>query len=398
MNEEKIYKFAVGFLLIDAPHSALNMFGNRPGTGDKNEIIVKKLKKGKDLYPYISSQAWRYWLRNTLERKFGWDLSPLEKVEGKNQVYTSANPIKYKDDDVFGYMRAIKKEKKVKIKDKKNKEKTKNIKLDITVTRTSPLKNTPLVSVFSIKNSLTKDEAYASRHEGDPVPYSSEFYSTVFKGAFSLDLDSVGRFSIKNKSGYRNLISEKEIPDELEDVKQEYELLKEEAKKLKSHIDENEWVLDLEIRKKRAVETIKALKYLSGGAKLTEYLTDVTPKFIILGMFGGGINPFISDIVYEKDGNILLDKDVLISRLLEFKDVLNPKKIFIGKDKGFMRDWDSLLESVATNENEEKKQKETNVNKEGDFDKLKKEGIEIVVTTVGEAIDGFAKEIEKYYE
>lgn len=348
--------FVAGMILIDAPHSALNMLGTDSSMPDRNIMRVKKLKKGRNAYIYVSPQAWRFWWRNTLANRFNWELSPLFREE--KQVFTSANPINYSDDDVFGYMRAFKKGKS-----------------NITVTRVSPLKNTPLISLFPERNSLTVDEGYASRHEGDPVPYSSEFYSTVLKGAFSIDLNSVGVFVIKDKAGFKNILKEDEVPSSMSE---EYKEMKEEAEKLNSKISDEKWILPSEIRKKRVVETLLALKYLYGGAKLTEYLTDVTPKFIMLGMFEGGINPFISDIVYEQKGDIVFDKDALVSRISEFKDILNPKKIFIGKDKGFMKDWDSALTELKKD--------------------LEKNGITTEIVTIGKAIDGFIKEIEKYYE
>lgn len=351
-------KFAIGMVLIDAPHSALNMLGIDENLPDRNVTRVKKFRKGGKSYPYVSSQAWRYWWRRTLEEHFGWKLSPLFREQ--KQVFTAANPIEYPDDDVFGYMRAFKKGN-----------------TNITVTRVSPLKNTPLISLLPDRSSVTVDEGYASRHEGDPVPYSQEFYSTVLKGAFSLDLDAVGRFTIIDKAGFKNLLRENEIPKSLKEVKSEHEKIVSKAKKLGAQMSEREWLMPSEIRKKRAAETINALRYLFGGAKQTQYLTDVTPKFVILAMLEGGINPFISNIIYEDKGEIKLDAEALISRILEFKELLNPKIVFIGKDMGFMREWEEDLKKV----------------KEG----LEKEGIEVEITTVGDAIGKFAKEVEAYY-
>lgn len=74
----------------------------------------------------------------------------------KRLQFTSANPIEYPDDDVFGYMRAMSK------------------KEGGTVTRISPLKNSPLIAV--IGQNPTEDFGVMSRHEGDPVPYEHEFY------------------------------------------------------------------------------------------------------------------------------------------------------------------------------------------------------------------------------
>ena len=360
-------RFGVGMLLIDAPHSALNMLGTDTTRADRNVMIVKKFRKGRDQYVYVSPQAWRYWWRTTLKEKFRWKLSPLEKKEGVNQVYTAANPVEYPDDDVFGYMRAIN-------------EKKGNKKLNATVTRVSPLKNTPLISLYPYRSSVTTDEGYASRHEGDPVPYSSEFYSTILKGAFSIDLDMVGKFVIVEKSGYKNLLKIDEIPEEFENIKSQYIQMQNNITNNGGKISTGEWIMAKNIRKKRAAETIKALKYLFGGAKLTEYLTDVTPKFIILGMFEGGINPFISGIIYEDKGEIKLDADAIIERVMMYIDILEPKKIFIGKDAGFMKEWNGDLNKIKGALKEEKN------------------GVTVEITTVGDAIDKFAKEIENYYD
>lgn len=352
-------RFAVGLVLIDAPHSALNMLGIDESLPERTITRVKKLRKGGKLYPYISPQAWRYWWRKTLSEHFDWNLSSTVREE--KQVFTAANPVEYPDDDVFGYMRAFKKGK-----------------VNITVTRISPLKNTPLVSLLPDRSSVTQDEGYASRHEGDPVPYSQEFYSTVLKGAFSLDLDAVGKYTIVDKAGFKNLLRVDEIPKNLSEVKGEYETIMSKAKKIGAAIDEREVIMPVEIRKKRATEVIKALRYIFGGAKQTQYLTDVTPKFVILAMFEGGINPFISEIVYEDRGEIKFDSEALISRIIEFNEILDPKKLFIGKDKGFMRDWDEELEKVKGS--------------------LVKNEIEVKITTVGDAIEGFVKEVEAYYK
>ncbi len=354
-------RFAVGMVLIDAPHSALNMFGIDETTPERTVTRVKKLRKGGLSYPYVSPQAWRYWWRKTLAEYFEWPLSPMFREQ--KQVFTSANPVEYPDDDVFGYMRAIKKGN-----------------VNITVTRISSLKTSPLISLLPDRSSVTLDEGYASRHEGDPVPYAQEFYSTVLKGVFSLDLDSVGKFTIIDKAGFKNLLTKDEIsklPKSLSDVKSEYELILQKAVNINAKIEDKEIIMPNEIRKKRASETIKALRYIFGGAKQTQYLTDVTPKFIILAMFEGGINPFISEIVYEDRGEINFDSEALISRILEFKEILEPRKLFIGKDKGFMREWDDELKKVRNS--------------------LKEEGIETEVTTVGDAIEKFAKEVEAYY-
>jgi CRISPR-associated protein Cst2 len=377
--------FVSGLVLIDTPHSALNMFGTDTSVAERNRMVVKKLKRGRESYVYVSAQSWRYWWRQTLENKFKWNLSPLYKVESKNQVYTKANPVKYEDDDVFGYMRAVE---------------------NLTVTRISPLKNTPLISVFPLRNSVTSDFANTSRHEGSPVLYESEFYSTVLKGAFSLDLDSVGNFLFRDQAGFRNLINFDSLIDKIKDSKtkdkkkkiEKLENLKKEiawekeylkaAEEMGAEINETAWIMPNDVRKERAQNTLNALKYLNGGAKQTLFLTDLTPKFIILAMFEGGLNPFISDIVYEKNGEIIFDDRTLIARIKDFEDALITKRIFIGKDEGFMKEWDPKITQLNQYNGEKSKghKKGTGKNK-----------IKVISGSVNKIIDKFNDEFKVVY-
>ncbi|RMD86997.1 MAG: type I-B CRISPR-associated protein Cas7/Cst2/DevR, partial [Calditrichaeota bacterium] len=90
--------FVTGLLLIDAPASALNNLGNIPGARTDNTVGVKMIKTREGAYPYVSAQAFRYWLRTTLEKgNFGWKAAPIFRE--KKVAYTDANPIKWWDDD-----------------------------------------------------------------------------------------------------------------------------------------------------------------------------------------------------------------------------------------------------------------------------------------------------------
>lgn len=291
---------AIGFLLVDAPHSALNNAGIDASERTENIVRIKAIRRGKRVYPYVSGQAFRYWWRQTLSEKFAWNLSPLEKVERKNQVYTMADPLNYEDDDVFGYMKALKKE---------------------TVTRLSPLKTSPLISVVSTYP--TQDFGVAARHEGDPVPYEHEFYSTVLKGIFSLDLNQVGVFYRINKTGYKNLYEELEGKLKVDGASEEAD----------------KFTIAREKRKKRIKDTLNALPYLFGGAKLATHLTDVTPKLIILAVIDGG-NHLFMNLVDENDGEAEFKFDALKEIIQEYGDILLTD-VYVGKRKGFRDDWDS---------------------------------------------------------
>lgn len=75
--------FITGLLLIDAPASALNNAGQERGARTDNVIVVKKIRTPVGVYPYVSAQALRYWLRTTLERSSDKWVSAQVFREGK---------------------------------------------------------------------------------------------------------------------------------------------------------------------------------------------------------------------------------------------------------------------------------------------------------------------------
>ena len=310
----------IGIMLVDAPHSALNNSGMTAGDRTENIVRTKTIQKGRHTYPYVSGQAVRHWWRETLLEKFDWKMSPLIREE--KIVFSEANPLIYEDDDIFGYMRAPK---------GRGSE---------TVTRTSPLKVSPLVSV--IPQIPVQDFGVSSRHEGDPVPYEHEFYSTILKGIFSLNIDSVGVFTSKNRAGHKNIT--KELSEQLKNS---------EAKERES----GTWVLPTNIRIKRTVETIKALPYIFGGAMQSRHLTDVTPKFLIMSIIDGG-NHIFMNVINEKDGEMVIDFDGLLEIAQDYKDLfLSP--IYIAKRKGFLNEIDDKINDKILSSKKGKDTEET---------------------------------------
>lgn len=300
-------KTVVGFMLVDAPHSALNNAGMDAGERTENIVRVKAIRRGRNVYPYVSGQALRYWWRATLEEKYGWTLSPV--IREKKIAFTHANPVEYDDDDIFGYMRALKE------------------KEGGTVTRLSPLKNSPLISVIS--QIPTNDFGVMARQEGDPVPYEHEFYSTVLKGIFSLSLDSVGVFYSIDKTGYKNM----------------YPKLEEIAEKSGALKEGNKWIMPKDIRVKRAQEAIAVLPYLSGGAKQTSHLTDVSPKFLVLTALEGG-NHIFMNLAKEDNGEVAVSMDALEEVIQDYSENLLTD-IYIGRREGFMDNLENKIQGLV---------------------------------------------------
>lgn len=303
-------KTIVGMMLIDAPHSALNNAGMEAGERTENIVRTKTIQKGRETYPYVSGQALRYWWRETLKEKYDWDMSPLTRE--KKIVYSEANPLEYEDDDIFGYMRAPK---------GRGSE---------TVTRISPLKVSPLVSV--LPQTPTQDYGTASRQEGDPVPYEHEFYSTVLQGIFSLDIDRVGIFTSENRTGYKN-ITEK-LEKELQDSD--------------ATLEESSWKLPNSARKKRVRETLNSIPYLFGGAMSSRHLTDVSPKFIVMALIEGG-NHLFMNLVHSDNGEVIIDFDAILEVAKDYEELfLTP--IYIGRRQGFLNEInETLVEDLIKN-------------------------------------------------
>ncbi len=301
-----------GFVLIDAWASALNNAGAQRSERTDNIVRTKVFWRGKQAYPYVSGQAWRFWWRSTLEEKSGWDLSPINRE--KKIAYTEADPLTYPDDDIFGYMRAPKK-----VKDAAGKKMKSE-----TLTRLSALKNSALVSVSPHRP--TEDFGTFSRFEGDPVPYEHEFYSTVMKGIFSLDMESVGVFKTQATAGSQHLPSNFAIPEEHSSNCEK---------------DEDYIVLKKDLRVKRARETLQAIYHLSGGAMQARHLTRVAPSLVVVGGFSTGTHMF-NHLVGEKDGEPEFKFSSIEQILSDYEeDRLTP--IYIGREEGFM---DSLSDDL----------------------------------------------------
>ena len=360
-----------GFILIDVDAAALNNAGVVSRAGIENTVETKKIIKEGRSYPYVSGQAWGYWWRNTLQNDFSWNLSPVFYDKEKGIAYTEANPFEYPDDDMFGYMRAAKeivrdKKSGEPIKAKNGKEKTE----DATVTRIAPLKNSALIAIGNTQ--IARNFSSMSRQNDFPVPYGKEEYSAIMKGMFSIDIDQVGTFSSYNKTGFKNLNDnlKEELQKKCTVIEDSFVVDKDKKK-------EKLLRMDVEIRKKRIEETIKALKTINGGAMQTNNMVDVTPKFIVLALTKSGNHPF-SHIVSTDP----VHHDQSIFGVEDFKEVLNEYKddfignVYVGKRGGFWNEYNCDLDDL------------NNFSYNGENQK-------VFYLPVNQAIDSFCKEINE---
>lgn len=336
-------KTIVGAYLIDAPFTALNNSGIDKKAANENEVATKTIYSPEGVRPYVSAQALRYWWRNILEEKFNWKCSPVEKIKA-NQAVTEADPLEYDDDDIFGYMSARKEE----VEGKKNP-------VNVTVTRVSPLKCSPLIG---LPIRPTSDFGVMNRKfEGNPVLFNHQFYSNILKGIFALDLDTAGVFTSIDKPGSKNLSA-----DLVNKYGDEGLMVGEDGKKFAAPSD---------LRNKRVTETVSALRYLNGGAMQTLHHTDVTPKLIILAAINSGNNIFMDIFPHNSYDNGLINLDALSEVLEDYKDDLLTG-VYIGRFSGFgTANEEEIMHFKAP------------------------EGVELTVTSPAKAIDKFAMEISE---
>ncbi len=318
--------FITGLILIDAPASALNNSGEKiPNARTENTVAVKfiRTQDGKT-YPYVSAQAFRYWLRQTLldAKDIAWSESPIEREE--KIAYTAANPITY-DDDLMGYMRAPKGGGK-----KKKGDESADAEDKATVTRVLPLRVSTFVSISPVN--ITDDFGTMTRQEADPVPYEHQFYRTTLVGAVSLNLGLAGKFFYKRRTGFVNL-------DDLRRQQAEQAGLE--------HLpDETAYRLPADERIRRVSALLKGIGRLDGGAKQTLHYTDVAPAVSISAVIRGGNNPF-QYVFTHRNGVPVFNADVfqqVFDDLVGQNTLLSP--VYIGWKLGYLPEE---LAKVPTN-------------------------------------------------
>jgi CRISPR-associated protein Cst2 len=213
-DSQKLITHIAGTFLIKANGSFLNGAGLGSGE-DRNYSIIKTFQDGSRGHfyrvPYVSSQSWRRWLRNTLIEETDWKASKLRALHENKDGHTDKlggefNPVEYPEDDIFGYMRTEKGSGKPRkaVEAEDNGEDEEAVKQDATSTqrgtrvktlaRTSPLSTSILVS---LRNSgwEGRDEGFVHLTEGTPQPYKTQFYNTNMQGIFCLSYKRLGTFS-----------------------------------------------------------------------------------------------------------------------------------------------------------------------------------------------------------
>ncbi|PZG34220.1 type I-B CRISPR-associated protein Cas7/Cst2/DevR [Spongiactinospora gelatinilytica] len=246
----------VGKVVLDVVAGAPNN-----GRGEDNLAQVKQMRVGRDIHPYVSAQAFRRWLRDSLPASE--PISPVVRsgTGQKQQAYTQGRPDLYLDDDLFGYMVAVKGDK------------TK------TCQRDTVLATGTFVSVAPrppVRDFGTMSRGFAAGE--NPVLHAHEFYTAELAGDVLLDVPRVGVFEIDG-TGLKVALPE---PAAL--------LARDNGAEPVTFRGGS--ALRLPMPERRAALLLRMLTAVRGGAKQALHYGDRTPALVLLAPTLGGINPF----------------------------------------------------------------------------------------------------------
>jgi CRISPR-associated protein Cst2 len=296
------YPIVTAAVLIEANGAALNNAGQETGARVDNAIVVKQIRIGRLRYPYISGQAWRRWWREVLYADFGWPASPVTVIARPQQAFTAGDPIRFQEDDLFGYMVARRRD---------------GGGQGGTFRRISPLKNSLLISV--LPNVIGSDFGHFTRNlpaGANPLLYEAEHYTSCLQGAFTISLADVGEFAVG------------EMADLSADVRQAHQNDLEEA-------GERAVRLGRPRRVERVQQVLQSLARLRGGAHLARNLSDVVPVGVLVGFMDGGNAPL--QRLFEPDESnerVRLNLTRLRSVLNDYRDRMltppNSRPLFFG--------------------------------------------------------------------
>ncbi|MFY1652762.1 type I-B CRISPR-associated protein Cas7/Cst2/DevR [Solwaraspora sp. WMMB762] len=289
---------------------ALGVVAGAPnnGQGEDNVAKAKAMRVGRDVFPYVSAQAFRRWLRDSLPADE--PRSPVIRSGSgkKQQAYTSGRPDRYLDDDLFGYMVAVKKEAGVP---------------SGTCQRDTVLATGTLVAVAPrqpVSDFGTMSRGFAAGE--NPVLHGHEFYSAELAGDLLLDVARVGVFETDG-SGLKVALTAAGAKEAEAGGAERTEFR--DAQALRLPLDE---------RRRRVALVLRTLAAVRGGAKQSLHYGDRAPALVLLAPVKGGVNPF-TRVLASQDRQTVFQVGVFREELDAWADELDGP-VLIGWAPGFL--------------------------------------------------------------
>lgn len=299
--------FLVGKVALDVRAGAPNN-----GASDDNVARVKQLRVGRDQHPYVSAQSFRRWLRDSVPAA-----EPRSGVKrsgsGQNQqAYTEGRPDRYFDDDLFGYMVAVK---------GKDVESCQRDTVLATGTLLSVAPRRPVEDFGTMSRGFGAGE--------NPVLHGHELYSAELAGDILLDIPRIGTFETAG-SGLKVALPTAAAKEAAAAGADSLTFRGSPALRL-----------PLPERRRRAALLLRTLTAVRGGAKQSLHYGDRTPALVLLAPMKGGINPF-TRVLAVRDGRVVFDTAVLREELAAWADELDGP-VYLGWAPGFLGDQRDIL-------------------------------------------------------
>lgn len=267
--------------------SSLN--GSDKEVDNINPIKKVTLSNGEEL-PYVSSQAIRRALRDKIE-ELGNTLSPVGvSSTDKGAPKTALNPIKYIDDDLFGYMDASKGE---------------DGGAGTSNTRTSPVRVESLLALATYKGDLDYATNFMGKKIGlNPNIFETEIHSGVYRGTILIELDRIGRETVLKDEKTREL--------ETRDL-----------------VDNSE-------KANRVISFLNAFQTMWSQGRQTRFLADISPKFIAAALMKSKNPIFLESVDLKQDGEVDIEKlNTVVSdyeKFIEGHVFAAQEAVFVKKD------------------------------------------------------------------
>jgi CRISPR-associated protein Cst2 len=271
-----------------------------------NEDNVSTLKKitlpdGSTL-PYISGQAIRRGIRDKFV-ELGHEISPLQdprtdeakikEEKTKSPDFTECDPVTYIDDDLFGFMRAVKGDNRK---------------------RTSAVRVSPAIGIYPFQNDRDLGTKSSEHTRGQAAAggamFETEITHNYFCGSMLIELDRVGTFigmELNKKEG-----------DEL----------------------------DHELKVARLDALISAIEHLWGGGKQSRLLTDISPKFVAYARQSSKQPIFLETLRTKPDAIGSVDVILLNSAFATNESIIQNK--LVGYLPGFFENETEIQETFDT--------------------------------------------------
>jgi CRISPR-associated protein Cst2 len=266
------------------------------GWTEENVTVLKKIETpDNQRHPYISGQALRRYLRDSLE-----DLlvaEPDDKIKfspqkpgpaEKSPVVTEGDPEKYFDDDVLGFLTAAKGQ---------------------TRRRESPLRVSAAFGLFPYQGDRDLGTRSLLGVTGNPEKggdiFETEVTHNVFRTTWLLELDRVGTWR-----GFESTAT-----------KEKADLLR-------------EFTLDFSERKRRAKLLVRSLKYLHGGGRSSRWMMEFVPQFVAYARLTKKVALFLNTLELKREnGNWRLWPAPVTEVVKDYRADI--EKLIVGLREGF---------------------------------------------------------------